>query len=171
MSMSRDSLNGTVTGTHLFQSIDHRREQAMSPVESARADQTTPTQDAMDADRPPSARQPFDQETPRREHEQEKPEEQSMSEPELVAAFERSQSRAAAHERPRTPSARVSFLCTTFSFYTFCVQKTPQQENNKTNASLNSSRRSSASSTARQRRTPVQSSLPPTPHTDEVIEN
>ena len=80
MGMSRDSLNGTIAGARLFRSIDNRREQAMSPVESTRTDQRTPTED-----------------------------DKSMIEPELVAAFEQPHPTVDHQEHPRIASARVSF--------------------------------------------------------------
>jgi hypothetical protein len=50
LGMSRDSLNGTITGINLLQSTDNRREHPMSPLGSASIEQVTPTEADLNAE-------------------------------------------------------------------------------------------------------------------------
>ncbi|CAF1478867.1 unnamed protein product [Adineta ricciae] len=139
LGMSRDSLNGTITGAAFFQPIDHQREQHVSPFGSVNIDnRTTPVE------RPLSSSRQSHQDESRIEIEESKPEEQS-------AVFEQEKLPENEPKLPRVPSATA----------------TPREE--KRNASANNSRRSSTSSVARSRRTPRQSPLPPSVHIDENI--
>ncbi|CAF1422790.1 unnamed protein product [Adineta steineri] len=130
LGMSRDSLNGTVTGTNLFQTIAQQQEQPLPALESVDIEQLTLTEIELDAAKSPIIIQQSYRQT-HIEFEQEKP-------------FE--------NEQIRIPSAR----------------ETSQQENN-IHYRLNNSRPTSASSTARQRRTPIPSPGPPSLHFDDKI--
>ncbi|UJR32223.1 hypothetical protein I4U23_019688 [Adineta vaga] len=90
MGMSRDSLNGTVTGTNFFQSIDNRHEQPMSPLESVNIDLLSTPTNEIKVERPSLGFHQSYQNEKHIEIEEDKPLEQSFEkqQPRILLAKE-----------------------------------------------------------------------------------
>ncbi|CAF2977960.1 unnamed protein product [Rotaria sp. Silwood2] len=150
MGMSRDSLNGTITGTNLFPSNDNQHEQLMPIPESSRTGQLISTEADLKSGNSSIAIERWYEKNDERIEEKQLQKQEPIDQ-EKLTSFE--QIRPTEYEHHQQQQEITS-------------PKETQQQNN---SRLNSRRLSSSSSTSRHRITPISSPIPSTSNVDQKI--
>ncbi|CAF3464792.1 unnamed protein product [Rotaria sp. Silwood1] len=155
MGMSRDSLNGTVTGTNFFPSNNNQHEQLMPTFESLPTGQVISTEVDLQAKNSSITNQQWHQQTNERIEEKQLQQQESNNQERLISSGSTTPTEDKHHQQQEITSSKET-----------------QKENNTNNNRLNSRRLSSASSsssTSRHRITPISSPIPSVSNIDQRI--
>jgi hypothetical protein len=118
MGMSRDSLNGTITGTNLYRLNDNQREQLPPTTESVNIEQVTPTEEDLQAENASITIQRWYREN-RLRLQQKQPEQQTSIERDKSALFKQKKPTEDEQKRIRITSPRVRFFFILLNLYSF----------------------------------------------------